>query len=394
LLVGCVLDSSNPPRNGNSEVVEKEPLTVSPQTAHTENTRETEILSASTSGVTGTPASTSTSPSVEAGRNPFFAGTPIPAGANGFQLSFIAKVGNSFSNNWNLFIMNEVGNITRLTNGLEITDYRWSPDGKKIAYAITPYKLFVMNADGSNLRELPHTPSATENSFVWSPDNSRLLVSMDQDGEIDLFTINVNTIEVTQLTHTSKIDEQAPQWSPNGEYIVFSAHNIDNYDADIFMMDANGRNLKQLTDSPQYEDAPKWSPDGTQIAYQLYESMNHQLWVMDKDGENKRFLADTFGIGESFTNDYAWSPNSQYIAYIPAPYFDVMIVDVFQGEIIQMPGTFESVNHIRWHPGGKFIAFDAVRDWNRDIFLVNIETDDLIRITVNEENDYLPEWRP
>ena len=398
LLVGCVLDSSNPPRNGSSGVFEQEFLTVSPQTAHTENTRETEILSASTSGVTGTPASTSTSPSVEAGRNPFLAGTPIPPEANAIQLSFVSKVDGSISTNWDLFIVNRDGSINRLTEGFRIIYYQWSPDGNEIAFVSSGYQggeLYIMNANGSNLRQITgYSGTQMDISFDWSPDNKNLLLASQMKGNVDIYLIDVDSLEVTQVTHTIEIDEINPQWSPNGDQIIFTAKYVDKDDADIFLMDANGTNLKQLTNSPQYESLPKWSPDGSKVAYQLYESMNYQLWVMDQNGNNQRKLANTFVIDYTFPGDYAWSPDSQKIAFIPSPYFWVEIVDVVQGKIMQTPGVFEFTNQVRWHPNGKIIAFTGVRDWNMDIYLVDVMTMVSTQVTNHEADQWFSEWRP
>ena len=325
---------------------------------------------------------------------------PTPISSDAFQISFLSdSEGPGLFPTKDLYIVDQAGSITRLTEGFDIFFYHWSPDGNKIAFiAFVPpdLKLYVMNFDGSDVYELPFDPGITDLSFDWSPDNTGIVISMERDENSDLFTINVDSQEISQLTHTTKIDELYPQWSPNGDQIVYTSDYDGREDLDIFIMDADGSNVQQLTDSLQIESLPKWSPNGNQIAFQRYEPQNYQIWVMDNDGNNQKFLVDTYTSDYYFPKTYFWSPDGNKIAFSPSPHKSINVIDVTTGEEISIRNQFEYVRHstMRWHPDGKRIVFSGSIDWNDDIYIVNIETNEINQITVHEEDDFNPEWRP
>lgn len=82
--------------------------------------------------------------------------------------------------------------------------------------------------------------------------------------------------------------------------------------ADIYVVNADGTGLQQLTDGPGKEDHPSWSPDGTRIAYDIGEDFPDQradssVWVMNADGSGKVELAK---------GDYPhWSPDGEQIVF-------------------------------------------------------------------------------
>ena len=84
-------------------------------------------------------------------------------------------------------------------------------------------------------------------------------------------------------------------WSPDGSKIVFLG-NSEN----IYVMDADGSNVTQLTDNFSYNEEPSWSPDGSKIAFVSSEN----IYVMDADGSNQKRLTDNLK-----RNNYpSWRP--------------------------------------------------------------------------------------
>lgn len=121
----------------------------------------------------------------------------------------------------------------------------------------------------------------------------------------DIFTARPNGSELRQLTNTPGYDAEATI-STNGKRIVFTS--TRDGDLDIYTMDANGKNVRRLTDAIGYDGGPFWSYDGKLIVYRAYHPQTEkekadylgllkenlirpstlELWVMNADGSNKR----------------------------------------------------------------------------------------------------------
>ena len=88
----------------------------------------------------------------------------------------------------------------------------------------------------------------------------------------------------------------SPAISPDGSQIVFSRGWIDKLKdqgrSNIWIVDAAGTRLRELTRGSWRDSAPVWSPDGTRIAFQRRKEQNLDIWVMGADGSNPVQLTD------------------------------------------------------------------------------------------------------
>ena len=201
-------------------------------------------------------------------------------------------------------------------------DPAWSPDGKQIAFSggvrgnTEPDDIYVMNADGSDLRQIT-SGSRVDLNATWSPDGTRIAFA-DLSGS--LYVVDVGTRTVTQLTYydngagTDEGPDQDPDWSPDGSKIVFS-RNDERGIPSIFVMEVDGSSITRLTDpAPGTDTSPAWSPDGGRIAFIRTLDQNESrpdIYVMNADGTNIRQLTDHLADDGSPT----WSPNGRQIAF-------------------------------------------------------------------------------
>ena len=153
-------------------------------------------------------------------------------------------------------------NLTQLTTKGEYEEPNWSPDGKKIAFESASGGIYTMNPDGSNQT----LAIAGGDQPDWSPDGTKIAYRRYPSGQShsDIFIANADGSNPVNLTarigNTS--DEAVPAWSPDGTKIAF-ASNLHEYDADsyeIYVIDANGRNLKRLTHGTGTNYDPDWQP--------------------------------------------------------------------------------------------------------------------------------------
>jgi serine/threonine protein kinase len=137
----------------------------------------------------------------------------------------------------------------------------WSPDGEKIAYAMSigipqEYEIFTMDTNGKNHLRISQGLKGIGGSIDWSPDGKNLLVYAGAYGDKDIFSIEVATGKYTQITNGG--NNAGGSYSPDGRYIVFnSLRNEDQ--ADLYIMRVNGDNQTQLTNDPEPDWGAVWA---------------------------------------------------------------------------------------------------------------------------------------
>ncbi|MCK7479323.1 MAG: hypothetical protein M0C28_19645 [Candidatus Moduliflexus flocculans] len=138
----------------------------------------------------------------------------------------------------------------------------WSPDGNTIAFAMAvespnAYEVFLMNADGTGVRQLTRGLEGIGGSLDWSPDGKYLLIYAGPLGDKNIFRVDVEAQTASQLTDGG--NNAAAAYSPDGAWIAFNSLRNDDQ-ADIFIMRADGSDLRQITDNPEPDWQPQWEP--------------------------------------------------------------------------------------------------------------------------------------
>ncbi len=207
-------------------------------------------------------------------------------------------------------------------------------DGNKIIVYDTNQSIISFNVIKINPKEL----ADVYGGFSLSPDEKK--VSFDTQLEADkkklpvilpdslsraafvvsrteIFVMSLEDGAYKRLTNNN-VPDYDPCWSNDGEKIYFSGTNewsirtdSKNFPDDIFVMDSNGKNQKNLTNSPDIsESSPKVSPDDKFIAY-IVDEMEYdkytEIWVMNNDGTNKRKI---IGLHAYNYGSISWYPKN------------------------------------------------------------------------------------
>lgn len=173
----------------------------------------------------------------------------------------------SYVSNRGFWVMNAGGSRKRLLRRLkpELQAYGgtpmvWSPDGDVVAFT-SATALWVMNADGSERRKLSGGPGSARDP-VWSPDGKKIAWTKG-DGDFEIFVVNRDGSELRNITNNERVQDRDPAWSPNGRAIAFlrSCGRREAERVKVFAINLDGSGAQRLSSLriDRWGPGPAWS---------------------------------------------------------------------------------------------------------------------------------------
>jgi TolB protein len=272
------------------------------------------------------------------------AGSGLPAG----QIAFESNRGGD----WDIYIVDLrtliVYNFTH--NPANDQGVAWSPVTRQLAFFSTRGDQMngMIYAQTLTSRRANAITSGDGNYWkpAWSPDGAQVVMVRDYG--------NIRVIDSSGANERELVYGFGPTWSPDGESIAFYADRPGDLNGDIYLIDADGRNYRSVTDHPANDWSPAWSPDSRTLAF-----------VSSRDGNAEIYSIDVVCVAN--------------LDNCPA----------------------QRLTHHRatdaeptWSADGGRIAFESQRDGNFHIYVMNPDGTRLRRITRGEDDNRSPVWLP
>ncbi len=255
-------------------------------------------------------------------------------------------------------------------------------------------EIYIMNADGSSQTRLTHNPAA-DRYPSFSPDGQYIVFVSERAGKNYLYRMRLDGSEQVQLTdHETFVAE--PRWSPDGEWIAFISGGLQ-----LYIMRPDGSGITQLTESSAYHGYPTWSADSKKLLFASTQS--NEVGIVDNNLYTLN-LTDRMITRVTFTtatyDQPAWSPDERYIAFTDRHSRKIYLLDVSSQEITPLLSSDPALDTAStppeitpsWLPDSEHLVFSWYQEGNAELYVINIFTRELTRLTHNSANDYAPDW--
>jgi TolB protein len=165
----------------------------------------------------------------------------------------------------------------------------FSPDGSRIAFMSNRdgnNEIYVMNRDGSDVRRLTNNP-AIDVTPTWSPAGNQIAFTSERTGTPQIYVIGIDGAGLRRISSESYADRAT--WSPPPyNEIAFTAKTGPGFDIKIQSI-ATGE-TRQITFGEGSNESPAWSPNGRHLAFMSTRAGRSQIFTVDRDGRNLRQL--------------------------------------------------------------------------------------------------------
>jgi TolB protein len=178
-----------------------------------------------------------------------------------------------------------------VTDGTLNISPSFSPDGRRIAFARSVgggnTEIFVVGRDGSGLRQLTHSPGIDTNP-AWSPTGREIAFTSSRSGSPQIYLMDAEGANLRRISMEGSYNDGAA-WSPDGTRIVYASRRNGGGFA-IATSDVVTLESRLLASHAGSHESPSFSPDGRKIAFLTRRGAQSQIFIMDSDGANLRQL--------------------------------------------------------------------------------------------------------
>ena len=260
--------------------------------------------------------------------------------------------------------------------------------------------IWTMNPDGTGLRKLTEGPLYDAQSD-WAPDGQSIAFRRGPNASqrLGVWRMDLYGERETLLTQGNPAvpsqNATQPSWTPDGQGLLFRATLPPFADSDIWQMGTNGEDRHLVTHVPGEQLYPSYSPDMTKIAFTTpFTPTDRAIFTMNPDGSE---LNKVFDVPGAYDSAPAWSPDGSRIAFESDRDGDMEIyaMNADGTDVVRLTDNSIHDEGPVWSPDGERIAFTSgPEDLDGDIWVMDADGSDRMQITDIPGRDESPDWQP
>lgn len=245
-----------------------------------------------------------------------------------------------------------------------------------------------------------HTGPAQDDG--WTIDGSKVVFAYKTDAGIhQIYSMNSDGTDVRDISR-STTDDYAPALAPDGTEVAFQRTDPATGNVNIFVSSIDGGSVRQITNL-RFAANPAWSPDGTRLVFESTQTGHSELFEINTDGTGEKQLT----FDNATATRASWSPDGNQIAFAsrssPNAGYQLYLIPADGGPETPVMQDNCNCNELdpAWSQDGTRLAFDSRRDQQASrIYVIDLTTHLITPVTVSpadvarQTQDSNPTWAP
>jgi TolB protein len=219
--------------------------------------------------------------------------------------------------------------------------------------------------------------------------HTRIVFALRKGGSKELYLVDYDGSNLRQLTDTGSLN-LFPKWAPDGKEVIFTTFRYGN--PDLYSILPDKGNWRAVSYKQGLNTTGAYSTDGTKIAVTLSLGHYPNIYLLDRSGKMIRQVT----FGKSISTSPCFSPNGRELVFISdRPGFpQLYIMSLDGGNMRRLPAR-GNCDSPAWSPRGDKIAFTMRQGYgNYDLYIYDISQMNITRLTRDEGKNENPSWSP
>ncbi len=255
-------------------------------------------------------------------------------------------------------------------------------------------EIYTMSFDGSDIKQVTRFDSISM-APAWSPDGKKLAFSIfnrhsDNTKNIDLFELNFQSGKVSLLSNKKGINSGA-NYHPNGSSLAYTMSFAGT--PTIYILNLETKQSSQLTKSIGFDVDPKFSPDGKQVAFTSTRAGKPMIYVLPtaSPGEAKRLT-----YAGQYNATPSWLPDGRHIIFagMLEGHFDLFRINLDNDQIDRLTKGEGNNEDPSVSPDGNYLVFSSNRANGKNIWVMSTDGRFAKRLTFGAGQCVAPAWSP